>query len=544
MQPRRLRAPVGDQAVLAEPPLADSGPRLAQNRERLGAWDHDFQGRRAGRLRMMARRQILDAARAYHDRFDLDLPPEPAPDAPLFVTGHQPELFHPGVWVKNFAVAGLARGAGGAGVNLIVDDDIPKWASVRVPTADPGGGLRAEAVDFDDWAREIPFEDWTVANPERFASFPARVRRALGGLVADPVLEGFWPRVREANGRTDRIGLRFAAARRGLEGSWGIHNWEVPLSAVCETEAFSWFACHILAHLPRFQRTHNEALLRYRETYGIRSKNHPVPSLTGEGEWLEAPFWAWRAEEPRRRPLLARQLADRMELRIAGEDDTLLELPLTPDREACCAVEALRELPARRVRLRTRALTTTMFARLILGDLFLHGIGGAKYDELGDEVVRGFFGVEPPSYLTLSMTLWLGLDADPATSEALREVEAQRRDLVFNPDRHLQGSASPVMLALAEQKRAAISGPQRTHRERAARYFELRRINQALAPAVQDQVGPLEMRRAALLGGLRRNAVARSREYAFILHPESRLRRVFGRLVAGLGSPWVDVPEK
>ena len=24
----------------------------------------------------------------------------------MVVTGHQPELFHPGVWVKNFAVAG------------------------------------------------------------------------------------------------------------------------------------------------------------------------------------------------------------------------------------------------------------------------------------------------------------------------------------------------------------------------------------------------------------------------------------------------------
>ena len=82
-----------------------------------------------------------------------------------------------------------------------------------------------------------------------------------------------------------------------------------------------------------------------------------------------------------------------MELRIDGEDEVLIELPLTPDGEACCAVERLRELPAGSIRLRTRALTTTMFSRFLLGDLFIHGIGGAKYDELGDEIARRFFGI-------------------------------------------------------------------------------------------------------------------------------------------------------
>ena len=67
-------------------------------------------------------------------------------------------------------------------------------------------------------------------------------------------------------------------------------------------------------------------------------------------------------------------------------------------------------------KVRTRALTTTLFARLFLGDLFIHGIGGAKYDELGDEVARGFLGAPPPPFLTLSLTLWLGLPDDPATT--------------------------------------------------------------------------------------------------------------------------------
>ena len=108
-----------------------------------------------------------------------------------------------------------------------------------------------------------------------------------------------------------------------------------------------------------------------------------------------------------------------MLLRIAGEDDPLIELPLSADREACCAVERLAELAGRSVRLRTRALTTTMFCRYLLGDLFIHGIGGAKYDELGDSIARRFFAINPPGFLTLSLTLWLGLpDRDTPVQQA------------------------------------------------------------------------------------------------------------------------------
>src|SRR5262249_59771978 len=130
-----------------------------------------------------------------------------------------------------------------------------------------------------------------------------------------------------------------------------------------------------------------------------------------------------------RRPLFVRQLASTIELRAGGDDAPFAEIPLGPDREACCAVEQLLTLPARRIRLRTRALTTTMFARLVLGDLFVHGIGGAKYDELGDEIDRAFFGFEPPAFLTLSMTLWLGPGVHPASPERLRGVEEAPRDL-------------------------------------------------------------------------------------------------------------------
>jgi hypothetical protein len=529
--PQRLRAPSGDGGLLAVPPLSRWTSLLDENRRELSRWDGDFQGRRAGRLRGQARREALTLARVYHDRFGVPTPAPVGPEAPVVLTGHQPELFHPGVWVKNLALAHLAAASGAVGLNLIVDNDLPKSSWIRVPTRS-GGGLGVRSVPFDTEAGDVPYEDARVRDESVFQSFPLRVLETLDGLVREPVLNDYWPEVVRVSAQTEHVGTRFAVARRRLEERWGARNWEVPLSWLCETDSFRWFVCHLLAHLPRFQAVHNTALLDYRKAHRLRSRHHPVPALGREGDWLEAPFWAWRADQPRRRPLLARQLSHTLELRIAGEPSPLLELPLAPDREACCAVERLRELADRGVRLRTRALTTTMFARLLLGDLFLHGIGGAKYDELGDAIIREFLGLEPPPYLVLSQTIWLGLPIDPARPERLRQVDRQLRDLRFNPDRHLPPPHSPTTTSLLEARRRALDLPTRTRAQRRGRCAAIRGCNQALGPLVAAQESVLRAEREALLAGLRRNQMAWSREYPFVLHDVERLRREFGQLAS------------
>lgn len=521
LSPRRLRAPATDAGLLAEPPLINADALALANRERLATWDHDFQGRPARWLRERAREEILEAATAFEDRFGLG-PQVPATCGPWIVTGHQPELFHPGVWIKNFATAGLASRLGGVGLNLIVDDDIPKRAGIRVPTRLDGVDLGSRWVEFDEQAVEAPYEDWAVRSEATFRDFPARVRAVLGDLVPDPILDAYWPLVLEQQERTDRIGLRFAIARAALERRWGVANAELPLSLVCQTEAFAWFVAHLLAHLPRFQQVHNDAQLRYRRLYKIRSKNHPVPALGGDGDWLEAPFWAWRAESPRRRPLLARARGREIDLRIAGESEPFLTLPLGADRDACCAIEPLRELAGRQIRLRTRALTTTMFARLLVGDLFLHGIGGAKYDELGDELCRGFFGFEPPPYLTVSMTLRLGLPTDPATAASLESTERRRRDLEFNPERYLPEPRTSEQQRLVAAKQEQIAAPQESHAQRVARFHAFRTLNAELARPLGPLREQLDAECGRLAQGLRRNTIASSREYAAVLHSQRR----------------------
>ena len=528
MPTRRLRAPSEDGGLLAVPPLSEAGRLLRENAAHLQSWDHDFQGRRAIDLRPLVASQLIEKARAYLIRIGIE-PGRPVEEGgALVVTGHQPELFHPGVWIKNFAADAIARTFNATALNLIVDNDIPKSSSLLVPTRHQGA-LKVRRVDFDDWVGEIPYEDMVVQDEALFESFPSRVRPVLGDLIDDPILDDFWPMAVDAKATTDRVGHRFAQARRRIEQEYaGVRNLELPISEVCETEGFLWFAVHLLAHLKRFQEVHNDALMAYRLAHGIRSRHHPVPALGTEGEWLEAPFWVWRKSEPRRRPLMIRQKQKLMELRIGGEDAPLMEIPLGIDQEGCCAVERLRELPAMGVRLRTRALTTTMFARFLLGDLFIHGIGGAKYDELGDEVASRFFGFKPPEYLTLSLTLRLGLEGDFATPSRLDNIGRLIRDLQYNPDRHLRdGDLNSETQRWIAAKKEAISGPVDTRQQRVGRFKAIRRCNEALAPLLTRNVEDALQERSNARFGLQQGAIARSREYSLILHSRTHyLKRV------------------
>ena len=65
---------------------------------------------------------------------------------------------------------------------------------------------------------------------------------------------------------------------------------------------------------------------------------------------------------------------------------------------------AFLDLGQRGLKVRSRALTNTLYARLFLCDLFIHGIGGGKYDEVTDDMIRRYYGIEPPEYLVLSAT--------------------------------------------------------------------------------------------------------------------------------------------
>ena len=141
---------------------------------------------------------------------------EPLPrfqDGPLLLAGHQPELFHPGVWIKNFALNRLAREHGAVPLNLVVDSDTAKSAAIHLPDGD-----HLTAVPYDRWQSDVPFEEHGVEDEELFATSPERTAQWSKTWPFVPMLPAFWRDALEQVRRTPLLGERLAAARRTWNG--------------------------------------------------------------------------------------------------------------------------------------------------------------------------------------------------------------------------------------------------------------------------------------------------------------------------------------
>jgi hypothetical protein len=501
---KRLQAPAHDGAVVAVPPLYTLGDMLALNRQRLQAAGErlNLLGCPLAELRRQARQQILHT--------------EGVSDGPLLVAGHQPELFHPGVWVKNFALYGLARKHHATSLNLVVDDDAIKTTTLRVP-APP----YVRRVLFDRWTGAAPYEERTIVDRPLFTSFAERVGELTRCWPYEPLLPTFWAEVLRQAQRTANLGQCFAAARRTFEQAWGCHNQEMPLSALCDSGPFAYFACHLLANLPHFHSLYNEIVADYRRRQGIRNHQHPVPDLAVDGDWLEAPFWCWRAGAARRERLFARPGNDRIELKAS--EGALMPRVIDTRGAHATPLALWQQLRACGLKIRTRALTTTLYVRLFLADLFIHGIGGGLYDELTDELMRRFYGIEAPEYLVLSATRWLPLPRPAITEDDCRRLHHLLRDLHYNPQRHLD-PGSPWD-ELVRRKHEWIARQPATRAQRRERFRMLRTLTEELRRPLQPRIESLHRQLQECEHQLRINAVLQRRDYSFCLFPESDLRR-------------------
>ena len=496
---------------------------MSANQGSIARADYDVQGRSLARLAGEAREQLLAEALRYTRSYrDVVVPACPAH---VILAGHQPEMFHPGVWLKNFVIARLAKEHQAVAVNLQIDSDAMKSASLRVP----GGSVdqpRLENMPFDRAAAEMPFEQRTILDRACFNSFGERASKHLQSLVPEPFLAKFWPLAVARAQETNHVGALLAQARHQCEAAWGLQTLEMPQSRVCDLPALRWFMAHLLAQLPRFWETYNSALLEYRREHKVRSAAHPVPALDSAGEWLEAPLWIWTESDPRRRQLFVRQQDD--ELTLSDREKFEAALPLTPDGDATAAVEHLAALSATGVRLRTRALITTMAARLLLGDLFVHGIGGAKYDQLTDRIIERFFGVSPPGYLVASGTLRLPISHSKNGFDEVHEIRQRIRELEYHPERFLEkhddvriAADQDIAAWIAEKHRwlAAVPTPANARQRSRA----IHQANAALQPAVASLRELWTAQAAGLADRQRAQALLISREYAFTLFPEMDL---------------------
>lgn len=525
------RAPRQNQTAAVWPSIRSTRALVETNRRQLQEARIELAGLPLDELRRLARTECLQRARDYLAN-SLGIPlqgVERSPEAPLMVTGHQPVMIHPGVWVKNAAVDGLAQAAGGTSLHLIVDNDIADHAGVLIPVGDRQHP-RMESLPFEELTAPSPWEEATINHPELWNAFGTKATSALERWNITPLAGRLWNQVPPPVEGTPLVDA-LTRVRVVQERGWNIGNLELPISRLSETRAFSHFLVHLLAEAERFRSIYNEILFDYRREHGIQSRSHPVPELERHGDRVEAPFWIWQTGASVRERLHVRCAVDHLEL-FAGER-SVGKVPMKGGElppETWTALDELR----RHWKIRPRALSTTLFARICLSDLFVHGIGGAKYDEMTDRICREFFPFSAPAHATLTATLHLPLNPHAVTAQHEQDARRRLREARYNPERLLadQASIEPLLAQkrdlIAAQKAAQTEGLSR--RERRARrpanrrrYRAFQELRQKLEELATPQRQAVEAQLESIQHDLRANQILKSREFAAYLHPEPAL---------------------
>ena len=544
--PRRYRAPSASGDRLVRPPVVpthdapgDCIDSLVDNNRLLRAAFGTVVGDlRLWELVAATRREVLAVAAEYTANYrDVDRPSDVADwiARPIIMGGHQPDLFHPGVWLKNFAIDAYARRLGGTAVNLVVDCDRCAGASVGVPIGTPAEA-HLEQVPFDGAAGDMAWEERGIVDDDTFASFGDRCSDRLLPLQPAPILRRWWPVVMERAAESHRLGLALAQARHILEARFGLETLELPVSELVRLPTVMVFTGWLLAHARQLHEAYNESLAEHRRTWRIRGRGRPAPDLavrtdsTAEGPWFEVPWWIWSREDPRRRRVFA-NVATAGTLLLSDMETLRVELPITVDSPPSKWVDALQRLEGHSLRLRPRALLTTLIARLLVADVFVHGIGGAAYDRITDGIVRRLTGCDPPRYAVVSGTLRMPVDRifpddagrDP-TSE-LAAIHRALRDLDYHPERHL-----PSVDALGQEVREIVLHKRRwidtfpTPTLARRRCREIRGANERLAFHVGDERRRLLGLVGALASRIRAAKVLSTREHPWCFFPEKTLR--------------------
>lgn len=521
---RRIRAPKGHGQALVDPPWEQLVSRIAAGPGDVPWSTYDFGGCSGYELSQSGRAALLDAAREYTLGYrDVVVPESPRA---FLLTGHQPELFHPGVWFKNIALDALASQLGAVGIHVVIDNDLPHGLVVKCPTQFDARVVAARCP-VDLMNPFVPYEERQVRDWHLYESFGRRLAELVRPFVKEPLVERLWPLAVEAARRCGRLGAAIAQARHCWEAHWGLQTLEIPLSRVCQLPAVRWlFACLFL-HAEEFQGHYNAALQEYRQLHRIRGQTHPVADLSRETDWCEVPFWVWSVQFPQRRPLWCRsrekcvELSDRQRFRVC--------LP-RGGNDLSAAVDALEEAERREVRIRPRALVTTLTLRMLLSDLFIHGIGGAKYDQLTDEIARRMWGFAPPPFATMTATVHLPADCPDGTEQDLTDTRVQLRQLMYHPERFLSEPLHERAKELVREK-ALWKRPVAPHQRR-AQFEAMRRINEELQIYVRPMREALETKYQQLLSQQATCRVLASREYPFCLFPDDYLMATLKRLVA------------
>jgi len=449
-------------------------------------------------LKTAWRREVAQIAQKYSARLGLSTPAL-NPAQPLLMSGHQPYLYHPGILYK-FRLLSQAAETGCAAINLNVDTDLCEGFPVKLPSHD--GDYHRVAHYLAPTSVKAFYAD-AITDHEALITFVQNAARDVATLPENIFEYGLgFLRDDLTRDLPDAMADAMTLLRRRYTKNWPGAVLEANLSDICATTGFFDFAFPLLQRGADFSRIFNASLERYRAEHKLRYPANPFPNLAQNGAGMETLFWLVKGQK--RETLTVLPTADG--IRLAGSPAEI--------KDGAALSSFIAE---NGYRLWPKAVALSLMNRLFLCDLFVHGIGGAKYDRITDEVIGEFYGLQPPLFAVASATLApTGLD-DP--SPRLLELKQKLRETDFHPELFLENPPHDLL----ERKRAVLEEIKKPGADKKTLGKNLSEINARLNALLAPLKAEMAEKIASTEKDLYRYQTLADRELPFFLYPPENI---------------------
>lgn len=483
-----IKIPQENKQIFLSPSENKIDSLLEENKKIFSRYSFTILNRPFREMREKSRKEVVKEALSFSNKFDPDIAEKINPAYQYIIqSGHQPVFFHPGIWIKNIILNQLIKFPlpdKSLGLNIVLDNDICKDLNFSLPALSLSGNLKLEKVNFLSSALtpDLPFEEYPCPSLKLITKFNRDIIHRLKLLESEnkDFLNNFKTfsrclenssRFCSQNYKRGNLGEFLGLARRLYEQEIEPAYLEIPFSKICDSDEFLSFFLEIIKNIKSFSKIYNNKLDEYRKLFKIRNRAHPSPNLTIKENLIEIPFWIWREGDQRRKIFILRK-----EEKNYLYNDSYGKIFLIEENGFKSLFSLKTILKERGLKIRPKALLLTLYNRLFISDLFIHGLGGAKYDLVTDEIIREFFKVGPPRFLVVSCTLYLNFKSSPGRSDSkISTLKKKIRDLEFNPERYVDE------LPLSKKEKNQIG--------------ELAKKKTALIKKIKEVLSPVEKRK-------------------------------------------------
>ena len=474
-------------SVTLNPPYEEWGAILASNRAMAAAL-HQIVGQSTVDA---VRRDLLEAAAQYQSeirewagRLGISIFDRASGrqrnEAPIVMAGHQPVVYHPGILEKTKRLRALADDVDGLALNIAIDTDEGDGGRLLWPLAtgddvvikqksvSAGGGI---------------YRDQRVVAQGKSATIFGEMIQDLGASGCSSAIAGAEEAARLYGALAgEPIALANALVRLSLGG--GGYD-EVPLSLLIEAPSIRGVLDTIIRDGERFTRLYNATLDQYRAEHKIKNPANPFPNMEITGEEIELPLWD-----------------------IVGSSRKAVKVPRAV-------------IPSVAHPVAPRGGIVTFLLRGVCCDLFIHGLGGEKYDRFVNAFADAYWGSQLPTFVVASATQYL-FPSRVARYIHAREVKARYKEMVSHTATFMgQGVFSPedenALAPLLDRRRELLPRMRQVQssEERSSVAHQLNEVNRLIKTAIDtSSLAPVLAEGAIDDARLKRWAC---REYPFFL---------------------------